>query len=147
MISFFWRKGFYFNSRLHFYHDLTFIHFIKNLFGFNMYFLHLFFSRIEHTYAANSLAKFRNNTPLLRELIISEQTIEFTYMLNYYLMVTFPVLLNLNFQFKLNLIPYYLTRTYKGLSLYINRPLKRRTRGRTFTGKPNNIFKVKDYWV
>lgn len=147
MISFFWRKGIYFNSRLYFYHDLTFLYFIKNLFGFSLYFLHLLFLRLEHNLASTDYSKFRNKIPLLKELIISEQSIEFTYMLNYYLKITFPVLLDIQFQFKLNLVPYYLTRTYKGISLYINRPLRRRTRGRTFASKPNPNFKIKDYWL
>lgn len=147
MISFFWRKGFYFNSRIYFYTDHNFFYFITKLFGFNTFFVYLFLLRLEHFSASKSMIRFWDRAISKKEIIFAEQSLEFLYMLNYYLIITFPVLLNMEFQFKLNILIYYLTRTYKGFSLYVNRPLKRRSWGRTFRGKPNKHFKISDYWL
>lgn len=147
MISFFWRKGFYLNGRIHFYHDFTITYFLNSLFGFSLFFVNLLFIRLEHEWACQTNSNVRGRLALLRTMVLVEQPLEFLYLLNYYLIVTFPILLDQKFQSQLNLLPYYLNRTYRGIAMYINRPLRRRSRARTFASKPNRVFRVKDYWL
>lgn len=67
------------------------------------------------------------------------------YLLNYYLLLTYPVLLNIQYQYYFNILIFYLIRTFKGLSFYINKPVYRRSRGRTFKTKLNKVFKLSNY--
>lgn len=69
------------------------------------------------------------------------------YLLNYLLVRLFPVLLDLARQIRLNIIFFFFVRTYRGFALRFSKPLRRRTRGRTYfrryMAKPPNAFFLK----
>jgi hypothetical protein len=75
----------------------------------------------------------------MKTLILINQSDRLKFMLNYLIVTSFPVLVDLRLIEAFNLLIYYLTRTYKGISLMINRPLFRRTRGRTYSSAKNKI--------
>ncbi len=76
---------------------------------------------------------------------LSSLELVYLYILNYYLLLTYPILLNIQYQYYFNLLIFYLIRTFKGFSLFINKPIRRRSRGRTFKNKINKTFKLSNY--
>lgn len=135
MISFFWKRGFYFNSSLEFYAQKDFFY-LRNLLGISYFFINLLTHRLE-------LLKHKTFIPLLK---LKDLKFINLFVFNYYLAVTYPVLLNLKYQYKFNLFFYYLIRSFKGTCYLINRPAYRRTRGRTFKTNKKKILRPSYNW-
>ena len=123
-------NGWWFNN------NQTFLTLIK-LFGFSVFFLKLFFRRIE--WNVPSITTYYNKSLISISIL-------YLYILNFYLLITYPVLLNIQYQYYFNILIFYLIKSFKGLSFYINKPIYRRSRGRTFKNKINKIFRLSNYW-
>jgi hypothetical protein len=152
MATFFWQKGFYFNSRLFFFDEFTLKKF-KYLYSFSFKFLKLWEIRCEgfdiktqtilgpkNLIIKNTLLDYKHKDIFLNQFSLSNLAL-----LNTYLPKVWPILYNIRVQLKFNMWFYYLTRTYRGISLKINKPLHRRTRKRTYYKpnfeKPKNIHR------
>ena len=142
---FFWEKGFFFN-RSFFYFDEFFLKNFTNLYGFGNKFLTLWYYRCENFYIklkkpnmvknqwepTNFFIKPPVTINIYKNLILEDMPFINLYLLNYYLLQTWPIAKHLKIQNKFNVWFYYLTRTYRGYSLRTSKPLKRRTRYRTY---------------
>ena len=122
MISFFWKRGFYFSGSLEFYSNKDF-YFLKKLHGISWQFIKLLLFRFEYTNSRiNNLYKTKFTDLKWIDLFV----------FNFYLAKTFPILLSTLRQHKFNMFFFYLIRSFKGICFYISRPVYRRTRARTF---------------
>ena len=140
MVSFFWQRGFYYNRRFYFFSELSFFD-LRTISGLSYFFWRLFVFRCEGLnnwplIVSNSYFISYTNRTLRTETLKNEHK----YLLTYLLIRLYPVLLNLNEQLRLNIIFFFFIRTYRGFALRFSRPLRRRTRGRTYfrkhLGKP-----------
>ena len=144
MVSFFWQKGFYFNGRILFFKQLSFYK-LGCLFGLSKTFINFWLLRCE------GLVHVRSNQFLLSTVSkttnLSKLTSQETFLFNVYLSQTFPVLLNVHSQLRFNMWFYFITKTYKGIALRINKPIKRRSRARTYINsqmaRPRTLYKLK----
>jgi hypothetical protein len=69
-------------------------------------------------------------TPLAGLSSSGYQALTFTF--NSFLVITYPVLLNIRFQQKFNIFFFYMIRSTRGISLKLGKPLRRKTRARTY---------------
>jgi hypothetical protein len=146
MISFFWKTGYYFNQYFYTYKlNFTLYNFYQYHYAVNYYFFKILIWRcdcglINNTLPSNLLVLNKKGVWIyMKTLILINQSDRLKFMLNYLIVTSFPVLVDLRLIEAFNLLIYYLTRTYKGISLMINRPLFRRTRGRTYSSAKNKI--------
>lgn len=134
MVSFFWQRGFYINRQLFIYNNLTFFTF-NRVFGLSHEFVRLFSARCEgfHNPQLVLAQNYKHHLPVcLRKIPLTLLSTTERLILNILLTRTFPVLLSFFNQLRFNLYFYYFTKTYRGFALRMGKPLKSRTRGRTF---------------
>lgn len=130
MISFFWQKGFYFNGQLFFYSGAL-LKQLKLNFGLNLFFLKMYFLRLEDFENFN-ITSILNKTNLSLNIKFSQLTTIEQFLFNSFLINFFPVFLSIKKQLKFNILRFYLLRTNRGLSLFFNKPISRRSRNKTF---------------
>lgn len=119
MTGLFWKRGFYFNNSLFIFNKFTsYLTLQKLLYGLSFFFSKLFFFRIELQQSLYMLESWRD--------------VDY-YIFNYYITITFPVFLEVVNQLKLNLMFFYLTKTNKGVSYFLSKPLYNKTRSRTYS--------------
>ena len=131
MVSFFWQRGFYYNRQFFFYDETTLFS-IHQLFGLSSLFWRYFFNRCEGFKALPHLTPTKLLTYTNRRTSLTVLKTHEQYLLNRLLVCTYPILLNFYLQLRLNLLFFFFARTYRGFALRYSRPLRRRTRGRTF---------------
>lgn len=120
MVSFFWKKGLYFNNSLYIYiYFKKFSLLKKQLFGLNFLFCKLITYRLENTYT-----NYFNNWTILHFFYIY-----------FYSSYFFPIFLVFKSQLKLNVYFTYLIKTTIGVSHYFNKPISQKTRSKTFLKK------------
>jgi hypothetical protein len=149
MISFFWQRGFYYNRKLFFYNDYN-LYSIRSVRGIGFTFWKLYFLRCDG-FKNIRYNPIKYSLPLLRYSSRGTQLTALTnneqYLLNVTLFRTFPVLMSLNNQLRLNILFYFFTNTYKGYALRFGKPLKQKTRARTYfkknMKKPPKLYKQK----
>lgn len=125
MTSYFWKRGFYFNNSLFFFNQFTsYLDLQKLLFGLSFFFSKILFLRIE----SSTLLGFN----------LWKNTDYYTFF--YYTIITFPTFLDIYNQLKLNLLFFYLTKSNRGISYIINKPLYNKTRARTYLNKKKKII-------
>lgn len=132
MVSFFWQRGFYFNRRFFFFSDFSFFH-LRGIFGLSRLFWRFFLMRCDGWGGSLVPALGRpvlNYTTRLRPL--DDLLVAHRFILTHMLIRLYPVLQTIVDQYRLNVIFFFFTRTYRGFALRFNRPLRRRTRGRTY---------------
>lgn len=162
MVSFFWQKGFYFNGQLFFFKYFTINDVFKTFgLSHRFLELWMYRNEGLLWSTINDLTytkKLFYNTPKQKKIDLFEKnekqtliylnptctalrykTLSFStlspvnlILLNFYFLRTWPVLLDYFTQQRFNIFFYFFTRTYRGLSLRINKPLHQRTRHRTF---------------
>lgn len=75
---------------------------------------------------------------------VKYQTLTFTF--NNFLVVTYPVLLSIRAQQKFNIFFFYMIRSSRGISLKLGKPIRRKTRGRTYLNfywtKPKKAYQM-----
>ena len=147
MVNFFWQKGFYINQKLIFYSD-TSLYTFTHVSGISHTFIKLFGARCEGFSVLTS-----KTTPTAKKVLTLEAkasrlcnlTLTEKLTLSTLLARTLPVLLDIKHQLRFNMHFFFFTRTYRGFALRLGRPLRRKTRGRTFyrrnMGKPANTYK------
>lgn len=131
MISFFWKRGFYLTGRLFFYTNFTLLTLYSTFWGLGITWLRLITTRLELPVLRSGESVF-NSFKNLSQFNLHALTETMSFLFNFYLIVTFPVFLNMEYQKKINLLFHYLIRSSRGLKLFINKPLSRRTRARTY---------------
>lgn len=149
MISSFWKKGFYINNAYFFYKKKS-ITALKTIFGLNYHYLQLILLRVDTNLNIEKISltnydyrenKFylKTNTLLTNNRIrinFKKLLINFSdkwhFLFFHYLLMTFPVFLNLKKQYDLNLNFFFINKTFKGISFKIGRFLFRRTRAKTY---------------
>jgi hypothetical protein len=138
MVNIFWLKGFYFERRVFFYSSLNLVqlYFFK---GISDRFFAEFFLRLPGFETLNSAMlrdehRWRSftNSALLTEAF---ERIDIRILLVKFLVVTFPIFLELYSQQRSNVWKYFLIKSRRGIFLKMSRPLGRRTRSRTFLKK------------
>ena len=152
MVSFFWHKGFYFNRRLYFFEQF-FIKDFSKLYSLSDRFLLLWRYRCEG-FSNDTPANIRQPlSPVINGSLLSYKyrlyplsgfSTTQLFLLNVYLLRTWPVILNFKHQLRFNMWFHFLNKTYRGLSLKIGKPLRKRTRGRTYH-KKSKSNKYRDY--
>lgn len=132
MVSFFWQRGFYFNRRFFFFSDLSFFQ-LRRIFGLSQLFWRFFLTRCDGW--GGRLVPV-SGRPVLhysaRILSLEDLALAHRFVLTHMLIRLYPVLQITLDQYRLNIIFFFFTRTYRGFALRFNRPLRRRTRGRTY---------------
>lgn len=129
-MSFFWQKGFYLNGQIYFYSNKPLNFFILEIFGISYYLLNLFILRWENFHLIRIRFNEKRPNNLSTEFYRLKEGDH--YILNHYLLLTLPVLVNLKSQYRFNINFWFLTKTFKGLSFKNNKPYRRRSRAKTF---------------
>lgn len=135
MVSFFWKRGYYFNGSLFFYNSHTWFTFIGKLnYGLSIHFVKIILAQCEflNIKSCGILSQ-------LKGFYIADQPLKVRYLLNSLIITTFPVFVNFKTVFVLKLVRFYVINTFKGFSLYINKPLKRRSRSRTYLSSKRRL--------
>lgn len=156
MISFFWKRGYYFSQYFYNYKiNYTLYHFMQHHYAASTFFIKLLVLRCEFS-TEHLFTQWQNNLldrkPIIsysRSISLITQFNLFKFLLNFLIVSTYPVLVDFRLTEVFHLLIYYLLCTYKGISLYINRPLYRRTRGRTFSPGKKKIHMMHPllkYW-
>jgi len=153
MQGFFWQRGFYFEGRLCFFNSLVLKDFFL-FYGLGPSFFKQFFLRLD---ASNELLNLNmsnitkpgysdlSDSSLLRLNLSDVFFINERYILILQLLKTFPVFLQIRAQHRLNIWFFFLTNTRRGISLKINKPLRRRTRARAFLNRSRLNMKSEYY--
>nr|YP_011027863.1 ribosomal protein S13 [Euplotes cristatus]UPM52073.1 ribosomal protein S13 [Euplotes cristatus] len=132
MVSFFWQRGFYFNRRFFFFSELSFFQ-LRRIFGLSQLFWRFFLKRCDGW--GGSLVP-TSGRPVLcytaRSRSLEDLIPTYRFVLTHLLIRLYPVLQIIRDQYRLNVVFYFFIRTYRGFALRFNRPLRRRTRGRTY---------------
>jgi len=138
LVSFFWKRGFYFNGSLFFYKSHTWYTFLGKLnYGLASKFIKIILAGCE-LFNINS----DSTLTLLKDIRISEQPLKVRYLLNSLIISTFPVFINFKTVFVLKLVRFYVINTYKGISLFFNKPLKKRSRSKTYISSKRRLMSM-----
>lgn len=133
----FWNKGFYLNLRFFLYSELTIRDLITLVFGLSLRILnqvHLLQETRRHTSTILTSTKSLDNCfrPYLLKQVVA------------YVSSAYPPLNTMRLLFHWNNTRKYLTRSYAGLRLYMNKPIKgQRTRSNAMTSLGNSKFILK----
>lgn len=157
MVSFFWKKGYYLNQYFFPYKPLfSLYNFLHYHYALSVCFMKLMVLRCEFIptnpliYNYCTVLNRKRIFSSSKSVIIQTQPGVFKFILNFLIVTSYPVLVNIRLVEAFNLILYYLLRTYKGFSLMFNKPLYRRTRGRTYSPNKKNSqalkFVSKQWW-
>lgn len=148
MVTFFWQRGFYFDRRMRFFDHLT-LRDLRLLQHLSLHFINLFIKRLEvgsFGRAESRRLGFRLQSNISTHAL-SQLSDQERFVFNVLLATHLPMLLNLALQLKINILFFYYTRTFRGIALKLGRPLKRKTRARTyfkpFMTKPPGLFKLR----
>ena len=132
------------NSRFFFLTDFNLYGFAK-LNGLSANFLYLWFLRCEGFNFSYRLNRSNLISYGSAKWELSQLNYDESFLLNVYLLRTLPVLLNLTTQLRFNMWLFYITKTYRGIAYKLNKPLRRKTRARTFykphMSKPLSLYK------
>lgn len=104
---------------------------ITNIYGLNFNFINLMIRRWENF----NLLSLQGNEKRPKNLNLEFFDLNEAdrYVINNYILLTSPVLVDIKLQYKYNINFWFLNRTFKGLSFKNNKPYRRKSRAKTFS--------------